>query len=63
MKENEIQECAAEEDHSIARRRMIKALPFVAAGGVMMLLASCTPTRNTVRRTGRRTSRRVSRRR
>jgi len=57
MKENK-----TEENPSIARRRMIKALPFLAVGGAMALLSSCTPVNNTARRTGRRTGRRVSRR-
>jgi len=58
MKKNE-----TKDNHSIARRRMIKALPFLAIGGVITLLSSCSPVHNTARRTGRRTGRRVSRRR
>jgi hypothetical protein len=63
MNKSKTEEFADENTHSMARRRMIKALPFVAAGGLMMLLSSCTPTHNTARRTSRRTSRRVTRRR
>ncbi|MFK5924349.1 MAG: hypothetical protein QM496_19410 [Verrucomicrobiota bacterium] len=60
---NNTEEHSNEENHSIARRRVIKSLPFLAVGGLMALLSSCTPTHNTARRTSRRTSRRVSRRR
>jgi len=63
MNKTKIEEFADENAHSMARRQMIKALPFAAVGGVLMLLSSCTPTHNTARRTSRRTSRRVSRRR
>ena len=45
MKEYEIEDC-----HPMSRRRLIKALPFVAAGGVMMLLSSCETRRQATRR-------------
>lgn len=56
------EESVNENSPLIARRKVIQSLPFLAAGGLMALLSSCTPNRNTARRTGRRTSRRVSRR-
>ncbi|MCF6314007.1 MAG: hypothetical protein L3J39_16290 [Verrucomicrobiales bacterium] len=40
-----------ENSPSMARRKVIQSLPFLAAGGLMALLASCTPNRNVARRT------------
>jgi len=64
MKDNRNNNSIAEEENTvIARRGLIRALPFIAVGGIMALFSSCTPGRNTARRTSRHTSMRVSRRR
>ncbi len=48
----------SQKNPTLARRNVLKLVPFAAGALIATLLGGCTSTHNTARRTSRRTSRR-----